>query len=139
MGNQEAVALERITKVSHRVGRNGAQQIAAHARSIVLLEVELAKLEVAEKSRAARIGVGLTAAGGILGAFALLFGLAAAAAALSLVLPVWASLLIVTGALGVMAAISIAVAIRLLKHSALPLPEQAIAEAKLTTQALQRV
>ena len=139
MGNQEAVALRRITKDSHRVGHNGAQQIAAHARSIVLLEVELAKLEVAQKSRAVWVATGLAAAGGLFGVFALLFALAAAAAALSLVLPVWASLLIVMGAVGMIAAISIAVAIRLLKHSALPLPEQAIAEAKLTTQALQRV
>lgn len=139
MGNHEAVALDRITRDSHGVGLNGAQQIAAHARSIVQLEVELAKLEVAQKSRAAAVGTALAAAGGIFGAYALLFALAAAAAALSLVLPVWASLLVVMGALGMIAAISIAVAIRLLKSSALPLPEQAIAEAKLTTQALQRV
>ena len=73
----------------------------------------------------------------VFGLFALGFGLAAAAAALALVLPMWASLLIVCGALVLLAAILLFAGLGAIKKGAPPVPEQAIREAKLTTEALR--
>jgi Putative Actinobacterial Holin-X, holin superfamily III len=130
--------LERSWNGGRLGARVGAQQVAAHARNLAQLELELAKLEMANKSRVAGVGIAFSAAGGVFAALALVFALAAATAAISLELPVWASILIMMGALVLIAGVSIAVGSRLLRRSALPMPEQAIKEAKLTAEALQR-
>lgn len=114
-----------------------AKQVAEHASTLARLELELALLEVKRKVAALGVGIGLSIGAAIFGLFALGFGLAAAAAALALVLPMWAALLIVFGALVVLATILLLVGLSALKKGAPPVPEQAIREAKLTTEAIR--
>ena len=65
------------------------------------------------------------------------FALAAAAAGLATTLPVWASLLIVCGALVLVGAILAAIGVTMLQKGAKPIPEQAFEEAELTAEALR--
>lgn len=114
-----------------------AKNVAEHASTLARLELELALLEVKRKVAAFGVGIGMSIAAGIFGLFALGFGLAAGAAALALVLPMWASLLIVFGMLVLISAILLLVGLGAIKKGAPPVPEQAIHEAKLTTEAIR--
>jgi putative superfamily III holin-X len=114
-----------------------AKQVAEHASTLGRLELELALLEVKRKVAALGVGIGMAIAAGVFGLFALGFGLAAAAAALALVLPMWASLLIVFGVLALLSIILLLVGLGAIKKGAPPVPEQAIREAKLTTEAIR--
>jgi Putative Actinobacterial Holin-X, holin superfamily III len=120
------------------LGLSGAtKRVAEHARAFVRLELQLAAAELKKKfaQLAAGLGVSLTAA--VFAFLALCFGLAAAAAGLATTLPVWASLLIVCGGLVLLAAILGLVGYVLLKQGANAVPEQAIEEAQVTTEALR--
>jgi hypothetical protein len=119
-------------------GVQGAvHEVTEHARSLARLEVELAGLEVRRKVAALGAGAVVLAAGGVLALFGLGFLLATIAAALALVVPTWLALLIV--GLGVLLAAGAAFLIgrSLLRRGVPPVPEQAIAEAKLTGDALK--
>jgi Putative Actinobacterial Holin-X, holin superfamily III len=74
---------------------------------------------------------------GLFGLLALTILVAAGIAAVALVLPVWASLLAVGGGLFLLAGLLLAIGVALIKRGAPPVPEQAIREAKLTTEALR--
>jgi Putative Actinobacterial Holin-X, holin superfamily III len=123
-------------EAEHGVG-TAAKQVAEHASTLARLELELALLEVKRKVAALGIGIGMAIAAGIFGLFALGFGLAAAAAALALVVPTWAALLIVFGVLVLLATVLLLVGLSAIKQGAPPVPEQAIKEAKLTTEAIR--
>jgi len=123
-------------EAEHGVGP-AAKQVAEHASTLARLELELALLEVKRKVGALGVGIGMSIAAGVFGLFALGFGLAAAAAALALVLPMWASLLIVCGALVLLAAILLFAGLGAINKGSPPVPEQAIREAKLTTEAIR--
>ena len=69
--------------------------------------------------------------------FAIGFAFATVAAALATFLATWLALLIVTGGLLVLAALLGAIGVRSLSKGSPPVPEQAIAEAKLTREALK--
>ena len=113
------------------------KQVAEHTSSIVRLELELAALELKRKVMALGIGIGFAVAAAGTLVFMAAFIYAAIAAALSLVMPVWAALLVVAGILLLLAAIFGAVAVNRIQKGTPPLPEQAIEEAKLTTEALK--
>ena len=120
------------------LGLSGAtKRVADHARSIVQLEIQLAATELKRKVAALAIGIGLAVGAAVLGLFALLFGLAAATAGIATALPVWLSLLIMFGGVLVLAAMLGAIGAALLRKGSKPVPEQAIAEAQLTTEALR--
>ena len=123
-------------ETEHGVG-SAAKQVAEHASTLARLELELALLEVKRKVAALGIGIGMSIAAGIFGLFALGFGLAAGAAALALVLPMWAALLIVFGVLALFAVVLLLVGLDMIKKGAPPVPEQAIREAKLTTEVIR--
>ena len=123
-------------EAEHGVG-TAAKQVAEHASTLARLELELALLEVKRKVAALGIGIGMSIAAGIVALFALGFGLAAGAAALALVMPMWAALLIVFGVLVLLATILLLVGLSAIKKGAPPVPEQAIEEAKLTTEAIR--
>ena len=123
-------------EAEHGVG-TAARQVAEHASTLARLELELALLEVKRKVAALGIGIGMAVAAAIFGLFALGFALAAGAAALALVTPMWAALLIVFGVLALLASILLLVGLRAIKKGAPPVPEQAIQEAKLTTEAIR--
>ena len=114
-----------------------AKVVADKARSIVQLELALAAAELKKKLRALGVGIALLTAAALLGILAVIFGLATVAAALATVFSTWLALLIVTGGLLVGVAVLAVVGIRLVSKGTPPVPEQAIAEAKLTTEALR--
>jgi tetrahydromethanopterin S-methyltransferase subunit C len=114
-----------------------AKHVAEHASTLARLELELALLEVKRKVAALGVGIGLSVGAGVFGLFALGFGLAAAAAALALVLPTWAALLVVFGALVLLSVILLLVGVGAIRKGTPPVPEQAIHEAKLTTEAIR--
>jgi hypothetical protein len=114
-----------------------AKNVAEHASAIVRLELELAAMELKRKITALGVGIGLAVAAAILLLFMVGFAYAAAAAALALVVPTWAALLIVTGILLLKVAILGILALGRIKKGTPPVPEQAIHEAKLTTEALK--
>ena len=114
-----------------------AKEVAEHASSLVRLEMELATLELKRKVTALGMGIGFGLGAAIFAVFALGFTFATITAALATFLATWLALLIVTlglfglaGALGLLAFVKI-------KKGTPPLPEQAIREAKLTTNALK--
>lgn len=127
---------------THETERPGvgpaAKEVAEHASTLARLELELAGLELKRKVAALGIGMGLVVGAAIFLFYALGFGFAAGAAALALALPVWAALLIVFGVLVVVALILGLVGLSSIKKGTPPVPEQAVTEARLTTEALKR-
>ena len=114
-----------------------AKDVADHAKRVVGLELELAKLEVTKKVAALGIGIGLGVGAAIFGLFALGFAFATVAAVLATFLSTWLSLLIVTAILFVLAGLLGVLALTRIKRGTPPVPEQAIQEAKLTAEALK--
>ena len=112
-------------------------EVTEHARSLARLEAELAGLEVRRKLAELGAGAVLLAAGGLLALYALGFLLATIAAALALVVPTWLALLIVGLGLALVAGAAFVVGRSRLRRGVPPVPEQAIAEAKLTGDALK--
>ena len=121
------------------LGLSGAsKRVADHARSFVQLEIQLAATELKRKAAALAVGIGLAIGGALFGLLAVLFGLAAATAGIATALPVWLSLLIMFGGLLLLAGILGAIGAALLRKGSKPIPEQAIAEAQITTEALRK-
>jgi membrane protein implicated in regulation of membrane protease activity len=114
-----------------------AKQVAEHASTLARLEVELATLELKRKVAALGVGIGLVVGAALLGLYALGFGLAAAAAGIATALPLWAALLIVFGALALLALVLALAGIGSIRRGTPPVPEQAIQEARLTTEAIR--
>jgi Putative Actinobacterial Holin-X, holin superfamily III len=119
-------------------GLGGAAKLVADKVSaIVRLEIALAVAELKKKVVALGLGIALLVGAGIFGLFALGFGLAAAAAGIATALSTWLALLIVFGGLIGLATLLGLLGIGRIARGTPPVPEQAIAEAKLTTEALK--
>jgi len=114
-----------------------AKDVAEHASTLVRLEMELAALELKRKAAALGIGAGLAGGAAVLLVFGLGFGLATIAAGIATALPWWAALLIVTAGIFIVAGILGLLGMRSIQKGSPPVPEQAITEAKLTTEALK--
>jgi hypothetical protein len=114
-----------------------ARAVARRLRSLGKLNVELAKLELQQKAAGIGIAVGLAVGAVVLVVYAMGFGFAAVAAALNLSLPLWASLLIVTGSLLLVAAILVLLAVRFARKALPPKPTQAIEEAERTGETVK--
>ncbi len=126
------------TRSSERPGlAEAARHVAEHASAIARLEAQLALQEVRRKARSLGLGAGLVAGAGLFGLLALLIGVGAGIAAIALVLPVWLSLLAVFGFFFLLSGLLGLVGLGLLKRGTPPIPEQAITEARLTTEALK--
>jgi hypothetical protein len=120
------------------LGLSGAtKRVADHARSFVRLELQLAAAELKRKAAALGVGIALTVAAALLALTALAFGLAAATAAIATALPVWLALLIMFGGLLLLGMILGGIGAVMLKKGAKPVPEQALEEAQLTTEAIR--
>jgi hypothetical protein len=126
-----------IRETEHRGVGPAAKEVAEHASTLARLELELAALELKRKVAALGVGIGLVASAGVFLLFALGFGLAAGAAALALVVSTWAALLIVFGALVLFSLLLVLIGLSAIKKGTPPVPEQALEEARLTTQALR--
>lgn len=114
-----------------------AKQVADHAATLARLELELAGLELKRKAGALGAGAGLGVGAAVLALFALGFLFATIAAALAIVLDTWLALLLVTAGLLALAGLLGLLARSQIKRGTPPVPEQAIREAKLTTEALK--
>jgi len=114
-----------------------AKQVAEHASSLARLELELAGLELKKKVTALGIGIGLGIGAAVFGVFGLWFVFATIAAGLATAMSTWLALLITTGILFGLAAILGVLALGRIKKGTPPVPEQAIEEAKRTTEALK--
>lgn len=124
------------TQGTNSVG-TAVKDVADRASAIARLEVELATLELKRKAKPLGLGVGFAIAAAIFLLFMLGFLFAAIGAALALVMPWWAALLVVTGILLLIVAACGLVAANRFQKGGPPVPEQAITEAKLTTEALK--
>lgn len=116
---------------------DATRRVAEHARSLVRLELQLATAELKAKLAALGTGIGLVLFAALFLFFTLAFALAAAAAAIALELPVWESLLIVCGGTLLLAIILGGIGYVYLRKGSNVVPEQAIAEAQATTEALR--
>ena len=114
-----------------------AKQVAEHASTLAKLELELAGLELKQKAGALGTGVGLGLGAAVVALYAVGFLFATVAVALAIVLDAWLALLIVTVGLLLLAALLGLLARALIKRGTPPVPELAIREAKLTSEALK--
>lgn len=115
-----------------------AKSVAEHASAIARLEIELAALELKKKVTSLAVGIGMGIGAALLALFGLGFVFLTVAAALATFLSTWLALLIVTLGLFALAGLLGVLALRKIKKGTPPVPEQAIREAKLTTEALKR-
>lgn len=118
--------------VSELVGQAGEQ-----LTRLVRQEVALAKEELAEKGRRAGRGGGLLGTAGAVAYAGVLFLAAAATAALSLTLPVWAAALIVTGALFALAGLLAATGRAQLRRAAPPAPQEALGSVRADVEEMK--
>jgi uncharacterized membrane protein YqjE len=113
------------------------KEVAERASAIVRLELELAAIELKRKIVALGVGIALAVGAAILLVFMLGFAFATVAAALATAMSTWLALLVTTGILLVLVAVLGVLALVKIRKGTPPLPEQAIREAKLTTEALK--
>jgi Putative Actinobacterial Holin-X, holin superfamily III len=116
---------------------SAAKEVAEHASALVRLEIELAKLEVGRKVGQLGTGIGLGMGAAVVAVYGVGFLFATIAAVIAIWLDLWLSLLIVTLVLFVVTAVLGLLAVNRIKRGAPPVPEQAIAEAKITTEVLK--
>jgi positive regulator of sigma E activity len=116
---------------------DAAKEVAERASALVRLEIELAKLEVGRKVSSLGIGVGLGIGAAVVALYAVGFLFATIAAALATVMPTWLALLIVFLFLVLVTAVLGLLAKSRVEKGTPPVPEQAIAEAKLTSEVLK--
>jgi hypothetical protein len=111
--------------------------VREHATKLAGLELELATLELKQKLAALGAGVGLLVGAGVVGLYVLGFLLLTIAAALATTMSAWLALLIVTLFLLLVVVVLVLVGLRQVRKGSPPVPAQAIAEAKLTSEALK--
>jgi hypothetical protein len=113
------------------------KSVSERASALVRLELELAALELKRKVVSLAVGIGLTLAAAVLLVFALGFGLATIAAGLATAVAWWLALLIVTAGIVLVAGVLGLLGVLAIKKGTPPVPEQALLEAKLTSEALK--
>jgi membrane protein implicated in regulation of membrane protease activity len=114
-----------------------AKLVSERASSIVRLEIQLALAELKAKVAALGVGIGMLVGAALFGFFMLAFLLAAAAAGIATALPTWLALLVVAGGLLLLVGLLAMLGLAAVRRGTPPVPEQAIEEAKLTTEALK--
>ncbi|MEV6958398.1 phage holin family protein [Streptomyces sp. NPDC051207] len=126
----------RPVRDEHSVGELVGQATEQLSR-LVRQEMALAKMELAEKGKRAGKGGGMLGGAGAF-AYAGLLGLAATgAAALALVLPVWAAALIVTAVLFVIAGVLAALGRAQLRRATPPTPEAALGSVRADVEEIR--
>lgn len=114
-----------------------ARAVSDRLSAIVRLEIQLAVGELKRKVVALGLGIGLLLGAGIFMLFMLGFAFATVAAAFATFLSTWLALLITTGILFLIASLLGFLGVTSLAKGTPPVPEQAIEEARLTTEALK--
>jgi hypothetical protein len=121
---------------THGLGA-AVKEVAERASAIVRLELELAAMELRRKVVSLGLGIALALAAAIMLLFVVGFAFATIAAALATAVSTWLALLITTGILLVFALVLGGLGVLKIKQGSPPVPEQAIREARLTTEALK--
>lgn len=111
--------------------------IRDRGRRLVELNLELLAAEIKDKGRKFGAAIGLFFGAGLLALYAIGFALATIVVLLALVMPLWASMLIVTVVLFAVVAILVLVGRDQLRKIGKPEPEAAIAEAKATADLMK--
>lgn len=114
-----------------------ARQVAEHTSSLFRLELELAQLELKKKITNLGVGIGLAIGAAVFAFYGLGFLFATIAAGLATAMSTWLAILIVTCGLFLVGAILGLIAVNRIQKGTPPIPEQAILEAKLTTEAIR--
>ena len=122
---------------AHGLGA-AVKEVAERASAIVRLELELATMELKRKVVSLGLGIAFALGAAVMLLFVLGFAFATIAAALATVVSTWLALLITTGILFFFALFLGVLGFMKIKKGSPPVPEQAIREAKLTTEALKR-
>ena len=119
----------------HTQGTDGRQ---AHGLGAAVKEVaELAAMELKRKVVALGVGIALAIGAAIMLLFVIGFAFATIAAALATAVSTWLALLITTAIVFAFTLVLGVVGVLKIKQGSPPFPEQAIREAKLTTEALK--
>ncbi|MEW2412844.1 phage holin family protein [Streptomyces sp. NPDC046866] len=126
-----------MSAVGHRPGHGSDESVgelvsraSQQMSELVREEMQLARAEMTQKGRRFGLGGGLYGGAGLLGILAAQALAGAAIAALALVLPVWASALIVAAVLAVAAAGMAAAGRKEIAKAGSPAPEQTIESVK---------
>jgi hypothetical protein len=124
------------SRQTHGLGA-AVKEVTERTSSIVRLELELATLELKRKIFSLGLGIALAIGAAVILLYIVGFAFATIAAGLATAVSTWLALLITTGILVLLAVVLGLVAQAMIKKGSPPLPEQAIREAKLTTEALK--
>ncbi|MGW7197972.1 phage holin family protein [Streptomyces chryseus] len=127
-----------MSTADHRSGHSTAgepvgelvAQASQQISQLIRQELRLAQAEMTQKSKRFGVGGGLFGGAGMIAFLALQALVATAIAALALVLPVWASALIITGVLFLTAAVLAMAGKKQVGQATPPVPEQAIDSVK---------
>lgn len=103
--------------------------IVGHAQEIIRGEIRLAKTEVKQEAGKAARASTLLIGGAVVGLFAISFLLWTVVYAIGLVLPMWASALVVGVVLGTIGSITLKVGIRRIRQVE-PVPDKAVQQVK---------
>ena len=113
------------------------KEVTDRLKTILTLEIELAKLEVSRKIAAFAVGIAMLVAAAVFALYAVGFLLAALASGLDTWLPHWLADLAVGLGLLIVLVLPLAL-IGKKKLASPPVPKRAIHEAKLTSEALKK-
>ncbi|MET7363145.1 phage holin family protein [Streptomyces sp. NPDC005562] len=136
MGEQPTRGQPTSEHAQHSVGEL-VEQATAQLSELVRQEMRLAAQEMAAKGKRAGRGGGLIGAAGAVSYVGLMALSATAAAALSLALPVWAAILIVTGVLFVVAGVLGAMGRGQLARAVPPVPQEAMDSVKADVEEIK--
>ncbi len=110
--------------------------IGEHLREIARLEGRLAMLEIGRGMAWLATGIAAFALAAVFAFFMLALLVGAAVAGVDAALPLWASLLIIAGGLGLLVGLAVGIGTAAFKR-AVPVPRKAIKEIRKTTRAIR--
>ncbi len=114
------------------------QRLADQLSQLVRQELQLAKLELAEKGRRTALGAGLLGGSGVFAVYGLAALVAAAILGLATVMPAWLAALVVALVLFALGGLLALVGRGQIKRGTPPLPEQAVAGIKADVEVITR-
>ena len=120
---------ERASSADTSVGEL-VERLSSQVSALIRDEMALATAEIKRKGAQAGIGIGIAGAGAVLTLLGLGALVAGTVLGLAIVMPAWLAALIVGGALLLVAGAVSATGISRVRHSAPPVPEQAVRSAK---------
>ena len=120
----------RVDGLASRSTGELVQQLSEQVSRLVRQEMQLAKLELAEKGKRTGVGAGLIGGGGLFAVYGIAVLVAAAALGLAVVWPAWLAALVVALLLLLIAGLLALVGQRQVKKGMPPVPTDAVASVK---------